>query len=205
MHSAIEVISTEGRAQGLNIETDTKTEIRIRMVHHYSLDKSETIKMEAATQEPVGKDPLSHRVDEVEALAREKPPGVAAVDAPVDVKQEKSQAEGHLIEASLICGPEFHANTDVCHEAHLLGLPKHPEIVRWIHLFYGYYCTYVHSILKKISLIITTLVCRRSRPRCPAPEVPIDSKSGVSAAPLGDEGRRLGARPSRGADPASVP
>ena len=45
--------------------------------------------MEPAIQEPVGEDPLSHHVDEVEALAREEPPGVAAVDAPVDVKQEK--------------------------------------------------------------------------------------------------------------------
>ena len=84
--------------------------------------------MEPAIQEPVGEDPLSHHVDEVEALAREEPPGVAAVDAPVDVKQEKPQAQCHPIDASLIYGSEFHASTDVSHEAPLLALPEHPEM-----------------------------------------------------------------------------
>ena len=101
-------------------------------MEHYSihslLNKSGAIKIEAAIEEPVGEDPLPHHVDEVEALAHEEPPGVAVVNAPIDVKQEKSQAQRHPIDGVLIYGPEFHTSTDVCHEASLLALPQHPEM-----------------------------------------------------------------------------
>ena len=96
-------------------------------MEHYSihslLNKSGAIKIEAAIEEPVGEDPLPHHVDEVEALAHEEPPRVAAVNAPIDVKQEKSQAQCHPIDVLPIYGPEFHATTDVCHEAALVALP----------------------------------------------------------------------------------
>ena len=156
--------------------------------------------MEPAVQEPVGEDPLSHHVDEVEALAREEPPGVAAVDTPVDVKQEKPQAQCHPIDASLIYGSEFHTSTDVCHEAPLFTLPEHPEMDEKLNIL-------LKRIESKIclKLVLVTSVCRRSRRRCLVPEVPIGSKSGVSAPHLGSEGRRLGALPSCGTDPGSVP
>lgn len=82
--------------------------------------------MEAAIQEPVGEDPLPHHVDEVEALAGEEPPSVAAVDPAVDMEEEKPQSQRHPVDALLIQRPKLHASTDVCHESSLLAFPYHP-------------------------------------------------------------------------------
>ena len=93
----------------------------IRLLH-----ESPSVKMEAAIQEPVGEDPLPHHVDEVEALAGEEPPSVAAVDPAVDMEEEKPQSQRHPVDALLIQRPKLHASTDVCHESSLLAFPYHP-------------------------------------------------------------------------------
>ena len=165
----------------------------IRLLH-----ESPSVKMEAAIQEPVGEDPLPHHVDEVEALAGEEPPSVAAVDPAVDMEEEKPQSQRHPVDALLIQRPKLHASTDVCHESSLLAFPYHPG---------GNACKQLKrggSMGNLKCAGINTLVCKRSRPRYPVPMVPTDSRCAVCAPHLVSRGRRRDARPRCGTDPWSI-